>query len=96
MALPVGHGLQFESEAGSIYQLTVLDVKGGTVNYPGNLSGNSLSFMNVDLASPATGSTSAMWVAVTASSGAASGNTNLVFTIGDHVSGSSVISVSRS
>lgn len=95
VTLPPEMELQFESEAGTVYQLTVYDTQGNQVNYPGNLSGNTLNFMNVDLSLPGMGSAAAVWVAVTARSIAPAGNTNLTFTIGGQRSTSSLISVTR-
>jgi hypothetical protein len=49
--------------------------------------------MNVDPVLPSRGSVSMMWVAVTATSTAPTGGTNLLFTIGGSKSNSSQIDV---
>lgn len=95
VALPEGRKLQFESQAGSKYQLTVADAAGNIKNYVGSSSGDKqvLTFLNVDLALPGKGSTSTAWLAVTAASDAPLGMTSLKFSVGRHDSPSTSLDV---
>ncbi len=93
--LPPGKGLYFEPGTSIDHSLSVYDSEGQVTNYIRNLSpdGQTFNFMNVDPALPSRGSVSTMWVAITATSTAPTGGTNLPFTIGDRTSNSSQIDV---
>lgn len=83
VVLPAGKRLRFESEAGTDYQLSVMDSQFNVSNHIGALSvdGQSLVFRQVDLALPVAGAVSAAWVSVTAANDAPVGPTALAFTV---------------
>lgn len=87
--------LRFESEAGTDYQLSVMDSQFNVRNHIGTLStdGQSLVFRQVDLALPVAGAVSAAWVSVTAANDAPVGETALTFTVARKESLSSPIVV---
>ncbi|MEU7137348.1 hypothetical protein [Streptomyces sp. NPDC046261] len=93
--LPAGRGLQFVPEGAGRCQLTVMDSTWATRSYDGTLSpdGQSLTFDDVDPALPHQGAKSAIWVAVRASGGAASGDTSLSFRVGERTSPSTPVHV---
>jgi hypothetical protein len=94
VTLPPGGGLQFESEGGTQYLLTVFAAGGSTTQYNGNLSasGQSLAFSAVDLAI-GVGAQAVIWVAVSASPNARVGYTALQFVVGSQASSSNPIIV---
>lgn len=77
------------------HQLTVLDAQGATTAYVGTLSddGQSLNFDGVDPRLPGLGSSSVMWVAVSAAADAALASTSLLFSVGGQESPSTPVNV---
>ncbi|MFG2888182.1 hypothetical protein [Streptomyces sp. NPDC048248] len=94
-ALPADAAMRFGTQANADHQLTVWPVGGSTTVYAGTLSddGRTLTFSDVDLATPQSGSQSVMWVCVSASDNTPVGPTSLQFTVGDRTSPSTTINV---
>ncbi|MFB7507881.1 hypothetical protein [Streptomyces broussonetiae] len=94
-ALPDALNMQFGTPDNPDHQLTVWDANHNTTVYMGNLSddGQVLTFSHVDLGTPAAGSRSVMWVAVSASDATPPGATRVEFSVGDRLSPSTTINV---
>ncbi|MEU3662513.1 hypothetical protein AB0E77_22620 [Streptomyces sp. NPDC032940] len=93
--LPADAAMRFGTETNPDHQLTVWTGAGSPVVYRGGISddGRALTFTDVDLAIPTSGSRSVMWVCVSASDATPTGQTSVAFTIGDHTSPSTPIDV---
>ncbi|MFI0776146.1 hypothetical protein [Streptomyces sp. NPDC021212] len=93
--LPAGADMLWGTQDNPDHQLTVWDAGGNTTVYMGTISddGQTLTFTDVDLAIPNAGSTSVMWVCVSAADDTPPGPTSLEFTIGDRNSPSTTINV---
>jgi hypothetical protein len=93
--LPADAAMQFGTQSNPDHQLTVWPTGGNTTVYQGTLSddGKTLTFSDVDLATPDTGSQSVMWVCVSASDNTPVGPTSIQFTVGDRTSPSTTIDV---
>ena len=94
--LPADAAMRFGTQANPDHQLTVWQPTGGsTTVYAGALSddGRTLTFSDVDLAIPESGSQAVMWVCVSASDNTPVGPTSLQFTVGDRTSPSTTINV---
>ncbi|MFH9118365.1 hypothetical protein [Streptomyces globisporus] len=93
VTLPPGNVLEFESMGSTPGTLSVMDASNNLKSYEGVLSGDVLTFTNVDLALPAQGSTSQLLVEVRKCTDAPAVATRLTFAIGDQVSDSSHVVV---
>ncbi|GAA3167342.1 MULTISPECIES: hypothetical protein [Streptomyces] len=93
--LPAGAGMRFGTEANPDHQLTVWEAAGKTTVYKGSIShdGQSLTFSDVDLAIPDTGSRSVMWVCVGACDDTPPGPTSVEFSLDARTSPSTTINV---
>ncbi|MFE7443365.1 hypothetical protein ACFU7X_23255 [Streptomyces chartreusis] len=95
VALPQDTQLRWGQPGDPDHQLTVLDAQGTTTVYVGALSddGQSLTFEGVDPRLSGLGSSSVLWVAVSAAADAAPVSTSLLFSVGDQASGSTPVNV---
>jgi hypothetical protein len=95
VTLPADTAMQFGTQSNPDHQLTVWPTGGNTTVYTGTRSddGQTLTFSDVDLATPDTGSRSVMWVCVSASDNTPVGSTSVQFTVGDRTSPSTTINV---
>ncbi|MEU6389565.1 DUF642 domain-containing protein [Streptomyces sp. NPDC046939] len=93
VTLPGGRGLHFVGEPD--YRLTVLTSGGHQNQYAGTLSedGQTLTFDKVDLGLAGKGTTSTLWLPVSADGNATPGDTSLTFRIGGRSGSSSRIHV---
>ncbi|MFI0776147.1 hypothetical protein [Streptomyces sp. NPDC021212] len=93
--LPAGADMLWGTQDNPDHQLTVWDAGGNTTVYMGTISddGQTLTFTDVDLAIPNAGSTSVMWVCVSAADDTPAGPTSVEFTVGDRNSPSTTINV---
>ncbi|MFE7131696.1 hypothetical protein ACFVIM_12610 [Streptomyces sp. NPDC057638] len=92
ITLPDGAGLRFGQD-GSRYQLTVMRALDEQYHVYGRLSGNTLTFEDVDLQLNGLGSTATLFLPVLADAGARTGPTSLTFQVGDERSASTTIHV---
>ncbi|MFI1769153.1 hypothetical protein ACH41H_44980 [Streptomyces sp. NPDC020800] len=95
VVLPAGAAMRFGTPANPDHQLTVWGADQNITVYMGSISdgGRTLTFTDVDLAIPADGSLSVMWVCVGASDDTPPGPTSMEFTVGDRTSPSTTIDV---
>ncbi|MFI0269669.1 hypothetical protein [Streptomyces luteogriseus] len=93
--LPADAAMRFGTQATPDHQLTVWDGINSPTVYKRSISddGQSLTFPDVDLTIPATGSRSVMWVCASASDDTPVGTTSVKFTVGDRTSESTAIDV---
>ncbi|MDT0547742.1 hypothetical protein [Streptomyces lonegramiae] len=93
--LPAGAAMRFGKQDSPDHQLTVWDAGGNTTVYMGSVSddGQSLTFSDVDLGVPGTGSQSVMWICVSATDDTPPGPTSVEFSVGDRISPSTTINV---
>lgn len=93
--LPGDADMRFGTSGNPDHQLTVMAANGGTTVYRGSLSGSgqSLTFLDVDLGIPDEGSESIMYACVSAGDTTPAGDTYVEFSVGSQTSPSTTIHV---